>query len=47
MPGDAEALSPLPPLPPRRPTGMDGYATDAAGPDWDAEPQHDPGEADW
>jgi GT2 family glycosyltransferase len=47
LPSDAEALSPLPPLPPRRPTGMDGYATDAGGPDWDAEPQHDPGETDW
>ena len=46
-PGDAEALSPLPPLPPRRPSGMDGYATDAGGPDWDAEPQHEPGETDW
>ena len=43
-PSDAEALSPLPPLPPRRPTGMDGYATDAGGPDWDAEPQPDPGD---
>ena len=47
MPSDAEALSPLPPLPPRRPTGMDGYAADAGGPDWDAGPQHDPGETDW
>jgi hypothetical protein len=46
-PGDAEALSPLPPLPPRRPSGMDGYATDARGPDWDAGPQHEPGETDW
>jgi len=44
MPGDAEAPSPLPP---RRPDGMDGYATDAGGPDWDAGPQHDPGETDW
>jgi hypothetical protein len=26
---------------------MDGYATDAGGPDWDAEPQPDPGETDW
>ena len=47
LPGDAEALSPLPPLPPRRPSGMDGYATDAGGPDWDAGPQRDPGETDW
>jgi GT2 family glycosyltransferase len=46
-PGDAGALPPLPPLPPRRPSGMDGYATDAGGPDWDAGPQHDPGETDW
>ena len=46
-PRDTEALSPLPPLPPRRPTGMDGYATDAGEPDWDAGPQHDPGETDW
>jgi GT2 family glycosyltransferase len=46
-PSDDEALSPLPPLPPRRPTGMDGYATDAGGPDWDAGPQRDPGETDW
>jgi hypothetical protein len=46
-PGDAGDLSPLPPLPPRRPTGMDAYATDAGGPDWDAEPQHEPGETDW
>jgi GT2 family glycosyltransferase len=46
-PGEAEALSPLPPLPPRRPSGMDGYATDAGGPDWDAGPQHEPGEGDW
>jgi GT2 family glycosyltransferase len=46
-PSDTEALSPLPPLPPRRPTGMDGYATDAGEPDWDAGPQHDPGETDW
>jgi GT2 family glycosyltransferase len=46
-PSDAEALSPLPPLPPRRPSGRDGYATDAGAPDWDAAPQHDPGEADW
>jgi GT2 family glycosyltransferase len=46
-PGDAEALSPLPPLPPRRPGGMDGYATDAGGPDWDAGPQPEPGETDW
>jgi GT2 family glycosyltransferase len=43
-PSDTEALSPLPP---RRPSARDGYATDAGGPDWDAEPQHDPGETDW
>ncbi|HSS90151.1 MAG TPA: glycosyltransferase [Streptosporangiaceae bacterium] len=47
LPSDTEALSPLPPLPPRRPSGMDGYATDAGGPDWDGGPQHDPGETDW
>jgi GT2 family glycosyltransferase len=47
LPSDAEVLSPLPPLPPRRPSGRDGYATDAGGPDWDAGPQHDPGETDW
>ena len=47
MPGDGEALSPLPPLPPRRPRPMDGYDTDGGSPDWDAEPQRGPGEADW
>jgi GT2 family glycosyltransferase len=48
LPGDDVALSPLPPLPSRRPSPGDGYATDdGGGPDWDAEPQHDPGETDW
>ena len=46
-PSDAGALSPLPPLPPRRPGGTGGYASGAGEPDWDAEPQHDPGETDW
>jgi GT2 family glycosyltransferase len=46
-PAGSETLSPLPPLPPRRPGSMDGYTTDGGGPDWDAEPQHDPGETDW
>jgi hypothetical protein len=46
-PGGGEALSPLPPLPPRRPRPMDGYDTDGGQPGWDAEPQRDPGEADW
>jgi GT2 family glycosyltransferase len=48
LPGDDEALSPLPPLPSRRPRPRDGYATDdGGGPDRDAEPQRDPGETDW
>ena len=46
-PGDQEALSPLPPLPPRRPRPVEGYDTDGGRPGWDAEPQRDPGEADW
>jgi GT2 family glycosyltransferase len=46
-PGGGEELSPLPPLPPRRPRAMDGYDTDGGQPGWDAEPQRDPGEADW
>jgi len=46
-PGGGEALSPLPPLPPRRPRPMDRYDTDGGQSGWDAEPQRDPGEADW
>jgi len=46
-PGGGEALSPLPPLPPRRPRPVDGYDTDGGRPDWDAEPQPGPGEAEW
>jgi glycosyl transferase family 2 len=47
LPGGDEALSPLPPLPPRGRRPMDGYADRGGSPDWDSEPRHDPGESDW
>jgi GT2 family glycosyltransferase len=47
LPGGNEALSPLPPLPPRGRRPMDGYADRGGPPDWQPEPPHDPGESDW
>jgi GT2 family glycosyltransferase len=47
LPGDDETLPPLPPLPPRTRRTAQGYATGGGAPDWDAEPQHDPGETGW
>jgi GT2 family glycosyltransferase len=46
-PAGDEALSPLPPVPPRGSRPPDRYDTDGGMPEWAAEPQHDPGETDW
>jgi GT2 family glycosyltransferase len=47
LPADDEALSPLQPLPPRRPRAVEGYVADDAAPDRNPRPQDDPGETDW